>query len=1090
MTTVGMIEATTAGIGEELNDLFGYASTRLTANVNPETQLQTAINTMDYDGNVTVTLTSGTFSVSVSGGMRLRILSGALIEAEALIATRDSGIQLTLASTFPNPVSFTTENWEIVIDADDELLVENAIEFADPASPGRVVLDGVVYFYTGKTANSFTGITYDDGTGLIKNGVSKQHKSLALVSDYSKAKSALDIYRRSFLVAYATGKDLDIIGRNLGVERPPELIDDDVYRKLISAVAYAPRGTIFAMEQVLDVLLGETIISSGTKNAIGTGDPYIVQIVSGTYPTGIEGFRFRVKSGYLTDRTIRIAERVDSTHIRLNIPMEDDFYLESWEITDPNWEIFEDLTLGSLHHACEVFFRRKDSQEEQFVGKAFLDGPNYVPLASTTSINFTGQGHLKVAGVTLKNEGGIQKIAEGTVAASTTANSVDGKVVTSSSAFPSYIKPGDIFQITNGMLAGKEATILSRDSSSSITLGLLDGFENGSDTDSGTIGTPFMGIQWQILRTKTNCRYYKPSSESRPEYTGDTGTATWTYIGASEVTRAQLGSDGNYGSYLRLVPATNIVGYRRTLRILPESNASVEMLLDVQDSLISTVGSGKQICCALSDGERVLAWGANDSVGNLQSRVGLINVTNGLFIGSPAIWSDVTNTKYIPGLAIIKLVKTARDTVRLYKQSFQGHFDSTEWKFIDEVPYSDFPTVAAWNGAAPYATNDHEVAWGTLEAGHSNQTIVKYVDWSVDNVEIDFWNFHSTADTSANNTLHDSTAPFLSGDVGRRVFIRDFGDVNSSGGNALGLWQVASRPDTSHITLTGEQKWRGYFDLTNRRALFVRGESPFIWPDHRGHSIQIIDGVNIGTYPIVAVIDPYTGEDCDLDEGVPETVADSVNWTSKDLIQRRIYSYIIEVNTGADDFDDTSVECSWRLVPNFATSDSGIEYEIVDASTDTAGTLTLRQAMPFAAGTVVSVYASKVLSAYLFHEREFNELTPPDTYKMYPFYFWDAFGYVKTIMEIVKAAGIHLDFINLFRDEAGLHILNNTVSGSEGSPTSFVEGGTTGFALVTGSIFGTPVVTVNGTSTVTGEGNGSISGTANGTATVDGIIFS
>lgn len=87
-------------------------------------------------------------------------------------------------------------------------------------------------------------------------GVERDHTISAEVIDFTRNFSSIDIVRRSLLVDFAAGADLDVVGRNLGVLRPPPLSNDAVFREMIKALAYSPRGTVFALELILDALLG------------------------------------------------------------------------------------------------------------------------------------------------------------------------------------------------------------------------------------------------------------------------------------------------------------------------------------------------------------------------------------------------------------------------------------------------------------------------------------------------------------------------------------------------------------------------------------------------------------------------------------------------------------------------------------------------------------------------------------------------------------------------------------------------------------------------------------------------------------------
>lgn len=122
-----------------------------------------------------------------------------------------------------------------------------------PAS-GKLGLGGVVYWYTAKTSSQLQGLYYvSNGTPV--SGIQEARNPGDAVLELSRSLGALDQLRRAFLVDYAEGSDLEAVGRNLGVERTQEVGDDD-YRAVIRAMAYAPLTTLWAMENVLDALVG------------------------------------------------------------------------------------------------------------------------------------------------------------------------------------------------------------------------------------------------------------------------------------------------------------------------------------------------------------------------------------------------------------------------------------------------------------------------------------------------------------------------------------------------------------------------------------------------------------------------------------------------------------------------------------------------------------------------------------------------------------------------------------------------------------------------------------------------------------------
>lgn len=140
-----------------------------------------------------------------------------------------------------------------VISATDAIFpVETTHEWPDT---GKVALDGVVYYYTGKTASTFTGITHT-AAGATVVGARIQHRVETTVVDLSREYSAMDLLRRGFLVNYAEGDDLSTLGRNLGVDRLPIFKDDDQFRAVIKALAYSPRGTMLALEAALEAFVG------------------------------------------------------------------------------------------------------------------------------------------------------------------------------------------------------------------------------------------------------------------------------------------------------------------------------------------------------------------------------------------------------------------------------------------------------------------------------------------------------------------------------------------------------------------------------------------------------------------------------------------------------------------------------------------------------------------------------------------------------------------------------------------------------------------------------------------------------------------
>lgn len=133
------------------------------------------------------------------------------------------------------------------------LSVESTLDWPDS---GKVGLEGIAYYYTGKTSTSFTGITHL-ANGVSQAGTAAIHKYNSSVVDASLQQSALERLRRSLFVEYAEEEDLNVIGRNLGVFRLPIFGDDDQYREIIKLMAYCPKGTIQGIRFAMNGLVGD-----------------------------------------------------------------------------------------------------------------------------------------------------------------------------------------------------------------------------------------------------------------------------------------------------------------------------------------------------------------------------------------------------------------------------------------------------------------------------------------------------------------------------------------------------------------------------------------------------------------------------------------------------------------------------------------------------------------------------------------------------------------------------------------------------------------------------------------------------------------
>lgn len=143
-------------------------------------------------------------------------------------------------------------------EGDSSLVVESGFLGADgapgfPEHNGRVACLGTIFRYTTATATVFSGITDDDGNAGLPIAVPER----TALMDISRQTTQLDLLRASFLLdTVDSGDQLDMFARNYGLTRPRGL-DGETFRALIRVMIYLEAGTIYGMEQVLTVLVGE-----------------------------------------------------------------------------------------------------------------------------------------------------------------------------------------------------------------------------------------------------------------------------------------------------------------------------------------------------------------------------------------------------------------------------------------------------------------------------------------------------------------------------------------------------------------------------------------------------------------------------------------------------------------------------------------------------------------------------------------------------------------------------------------------------------------------------------------------------------------
>jgi len=118
---------------------------------------------------------------------------------------------------------------------------------AEPVTyAGRALVPGAMVFE--RLGDPLTGLGY----------LTRDHREDTVVIESRRGYSGLDHLRRSFLMQYAEGEELDRIGRNYGFNRPLG-VNDYRYRYLLEVVPNGPRGTVFMLELALLALYPTTI---------------------------------------------------------------------------------------------------------------------------------------------------------------------------------------------------------------------------------------------------------------------------------------------------------------------------------------------------------------------------------------------------------------------------------------------------------------------------------------------------------------------------------------------------------------------------------------------------------------------------------------------------------------------------------------------------------------------------------------------------------------------------------------------------------------------------------------------------------------
>lgn len=1041
--TQELAQALVDAIGDELTLLAGQRATRLDAAATTSAVVDYALDvTSSVDSGVTITRASGAWSADVVAGARFYVGSGLHRGRWAVIDSVDSPTQLTLDGAGIG-VNFSLQSYWIVSAADTTVSVETTLDW-DAA--GSALIDGTIYTYSSKTLTSLIGLSsprlerawgriqFVAGASLVDGQTvtitDSQNRTVVFEFDSNAAVTAGRVP-----VAFTAGdtatqvRDAFMAALNVLDFGVKAFVYDTAILELVQVLA-GTAGNTAITETVANagfVVFG-FIDGAATVAGVVRDLPVLTPVVdwSGTYSVADRARR---------NVQVRHAEGefLDVLGENLGVPRpygldDDDVYRGLIQLlaygnkgAGPliaqvldlvvgvgNWVKFTDgtgaytqldnggtlLTRNTLRNNNIVFFWR-DGTEDQAFGKAILGQSVYALPASTTSI------------VLPENANTVEsiKLAPDPLPVRLITSGLDGEItlgpatMTDAALVVTDIFPGDVLEVLSGPNAGERYSI-SAVGVSSVTLGpVLDLPVYEPPTEA------YAQFAWRIVRTVSSFRQNLPSAEQYIEYDGDPGTTIWSAIaagGASEGANVSLQNDtpANGGRYLRMTATVGqSISYRHTLRSVGASSGEVSALVRPSGTFAAGATDGDQWTIQLRDSVRSLAVGVIATSGT-EYELGFINSTTGAFIGAPGYTGD---TAVLDWLAL-RLVKGGDGIVRLWVNDV----------LVESLPYASFATTA-----------DRRLEFGMLTVPTATgQFRIKTLDWQVETpTEFNSVRF-TNASTAATDTFTDDAAGgfFAAGDATaprKTLSIESFGATNASGGNPRGVWEVATFTNANNVDLRGLSRTNGRtFGVDDPSRFDAIGDAmAFRVPDALGANIVITNGPNAGTYAIAEFVDQATGTD--LLAPYPGAVA---------LFIAAGGTPPFSLTTGTvrvtPDFPDPSddTELVWRLEPAFA-NDAAVTGVLHGASTLAAATITLRQALPYST-PVVQVTYTVVDSAQVLNTGTPNPLVSPGVYTYYPFYLWDAWGYLRGIIaEFLLVAGVEPDFDRLVVDATGYHLL-------------------------------------------------------------------
>ena len=901
----------------------------------------TALAIVREAGLVIVAGTNGTsvFAATLGGTPRFRCLSPLLhppsVSTPVTARVSDTEITLTAgAFTTNGRTKLRNASWEIYdVDVGVASLVVETTHGWDTS--GQFAMAGGLYRYTGTTATVLQNIEYFNDevwTYQLPKGV--VFPVGEEVVDLSRAFSAVDTMWRSFLPEYAAGEDLDAIGRNLGVRRPPDQ-SDAIFRAVIKAIAYVPRGTMWVIELLLDAVLG-----------------------AGQY------------------------EIFEDLTQRGNVPLP-----SVPNVPDPHFST-------KANHTGQVFIQAAGDTSRS-AGKTFIEATETGRLLAPVTSATLAHTPIKVLGVQLAREGSGRMVATGGGASVTSYTTTGGvgwiNIISLTIALPVSSLPvgtplkGDSFYITHsGGLFGRVGTI------ESFTLGggsaadqvVLKAFDGATDL---ALRRVFGGLPWKITREKTAPRHgYLPSADKQIEYATPSSPAAtppaaptpgplrqmWTYASRGDAPPAAegtpqaviVGASAGQSAYLQLrsANATNHDSlYQQQARILPESEATFEVHAAVAGDLSSTSTDAQQVQIAMEDGVKRFTVGfLRDSV--TPGTTAAPNVYVGFLGSAGAIMGGLVR------------VPTGEFRTYLIEKDATGAKLYVNGLLVDQQAYASFPAVGLVAGYPAQPLREFGVVKSGMPGGqdvsHTNEVVMKveHLDWSASTPK-DFTNVHDASGTitSATKRLtdNDSSSAFFGAVVGDLVRITQKSAINAStGGDARGLWAISATVDANNAEIAhGPTHTDGEIlpaaPLAPAQLRSVDDPRAFTFPTDLGNDIEFLSGPNAGVpCTIVKLLDPITKRDLRTIADVPYTGTTSHAFSSGQAA--RTSTSLVELDVALTPDSRASWRKSFAAMPS--PSDANVKFEVAARSSLATKSVSLLQDFPIG---VYGPYATATFTA-------------------------------------------------------------------------------------------------------------------------------